>query len=295
MKTVTVGSPLDSLIAVVRAERGEHVASAVAATLERFRTSAAATFVGVDFDEAAVASCFAPLLARNGSVPDIVSWSSELHGADLLLANRCSVGDARAIAAFELAFFGEARTVLERRAARTDHDEILQQLREKLFLGKRAVGAYTGVGSLRNWFRVALLRTAMNAATRAPDHVQVEDLDELDAFEQRDAFDAELMALKGIYREEFRRAFRRASESLTSRDRALLRLSAVDRLSVDRIAAIYGTHRATAARWLNAAKDALRERLRADLQVTLGVDSTELASILQLIRSNVVISVDALC
>lgn len=254
-------------------------------THEAFRRAAESAFPGVVFDDASVVACFAPIIIE--PLTDLRS----LHGADLLLAYRCAVGEARALAAFEHTFFGDARLVLQRRAPRADHDEILQQLREKLFLGRRGVTSYTGKGSLRSWFRIALLRTAMNAVTRASDDVPVEDVD---AFEQRDTFDAELSALKRIYREEFRRAFRRASATLTDRERALLRLSAVERLSVDRIAAIYGTHRATAARWLSSAKEALRLRIRADLKVSLRVDSAELASVLALIHSSVLISVDAL-
>ncbi len=261
----------------------------IASTLERFRADAVSSFAGVAFDDASVTACFTPILAGLGG--DAQATLERLHGADLLLAHRCATGDPRALAAFERAFFGEARAVLQRRTSAQEHEEVLQQLREKLFVGRRLIASYTGKGSLRSWLRIALVRTAMNVATRASDDILV---DEIDAFEQRGTFDAELSALKRIYREAFRRSFRRAAQALTDRERALLRLSAVDRLSVDRIAAVYSTHRATAARWLNLARERLRDGIHADLAVTLGVDSRELASVLALIHSNVAISADAL-
>lgn len=264
----------------------------IASTLEGFRALAVASYPGVTFDDAAVAACFAPILAGLGG--DAQAPFERLHGADLLLAHRCAAGDRRALAAFEGAFFGEARAVLQRRAAAAEHDEVLQQLREKLFVGRRLIASYSGRGSLRSWLRIALLRTAMNVVTRGPNDILMDEIDEVDAFEQREALDAELSAIKRIYREAFRRSFRRAAQSLDARERALLRLSAVDGLSIDRIAAVYSTHRATAARWLKLAKERLRHAIRADLTLTLGIDARELASVLDLIRSNVAMSSEAL-
>lgn len=214
------------------------------------------------------------------------------HASDVLLARRCIAGEAHAVAVFEALFSAEGERVLRRRFSPADRDEILQGLRERLLVGARPLLAgYTGHGSLRSWLRIAIVRTAMNATTRARDDLLTDDVE---AFERNDGLDAELSALKRIYRTEFRRAFRVASESLDERARAVLRMSVVDRLGVDRIAAVYGTHRATAARWLGAAKIDLRERIRLELKTALRVDSTELASILQLIRSNVPISASAL-
>jgi RNA polymerase sigma-70 factor, ECF subfamily len=48
---------------------------------------------------------------------------------------------------------------------------------------------------------------------------------------------------------------------------------------------MYQTHRATAARWLNAAREHLAEGTRRHLQATLGCDEAELQSLLRLIRT----------
>lgn len=47
---------------------------------------------------------------------------------------------------------------------------------------------------------------------------------------------------------------------------------------------MYQTHRATAARWLNAARDRLATEIRRHLQAMLGLDEAEL-SLLRLIRT----------
>lgn len=59
--------------------------------------------------------------------------------------------------------------------------------------------------------------------------------------------------LKQLYRGEFRVAFDAALETLTPRERNLLRHQFVDHLNLDQIGALYQVHRATAWRWLTRA------------------------------------------
>ncbi|MCA9656484.1 MAG: hypothetical protein H6712_33415 [Myxococcales bacterium] len=93
----------------------------------------------------------------------------------------------------------------------------------------------------------------------------------------------ELSYLRANDREAFARAFETATESLQTRERNLLRLNVVHGVSGTAIATMYGVHRATAKRWLAAARQTLLERTREELQRALGLDSEELRSVMGLI------------
>jgi RNA polymerase sigma-70 factor (ECF subfamily) len=89
---------------------------------------------------------------------------------------------------------------------------------------------------------------------------------------------------------EFEAAFRSAFATLAPRDRNLLRYQVLDRLGIDRIAALHGVHRATAARWVAHARKALIEGIRCRLQDRLGVDRKELDSTLRQLASRIDLS-----
>ena len=87
------------------------------------------------------------------------------------------------------------------------------------------------------------------------------------------------------YAGEFERAFVAAIGELPPRDRQILRMSLSLGASIDDIARMFHTHRATAARWLNAARDALAANTRRHLSDKLGLGETELTSLLRLVRT----------
>jgi RNA polymerase sigma-70 factor (ECF subfamily) len=99
---------------------------------------------------------------------------------------------------------------------------------------------------------------------------------------------------KQRYREAFRAAFRAALAALSARDRNLLRMHLIDELTIDQIAALHRTHRATAARWLAAARDQVAREVRRDLMKQLGADPFEADELLQWIRSRVELSLSGL-
>lgn len=103
-------------------------------------------------------------------------------------------------------------------------------------------------------------------------------VDRFDCF----ALNPELRAIKERYASEFQRAFAAAFSELTANDRHLLRMSVSAKL-----ARMYGTHRSTAARWLGTARARLARRTREHLRRMLSLESHELDSLLQLIRSAV--------
>jgi RNA polymerase sigma-70 factor (ECF subfamily) len=65
----------------------------------------------------------------------------------------------------------------------------------------------------------------------------------------------------------------------------LLRLSVIDGLGIDQLAAIFHVHRSTAARRLEAARDALVAVTRERMRATLAITDSELESILRMLHS----------
>jgi RNA polymerase sigma-70 factor (ECF subfamily) len=217
----------------------------------------------------------------------------ELLTDDLWLALACAQGVPGAVERFRDAFAVELRRAFER--AKVAPEDLEQAFFERLFLEHDGlppkIVSYAGRGSLRAWVRVAATRHRLNAE-RGPDRTPVP----FDSSEIGDAVtavsdDAELAYLRERYRPVFARALAQAVSELTSRQRTLLRLSIVRGVSGTQVAELYGVHRATAKRWLASARAELVERTRAGLKDELGVDTRELASLMQLVASNLELSV----
>ena len=81
-----------------------------------------------------------------------------------------------------------------------------------------------------------------------------------------------------------------AIRELEPRDRLLLKYHYLDGLTVDRIGALYTVHRATAARWIAAAREMLATRTQRILLEKLRVTPSELRSIARLVESQLDLS-----
>ena len=81
---------------------------------------------------------------------------------------------------------------------------------------------------------------------------------------------------------------------LAPRDRLLLKYHYIDSLSIDRIGAIYDIHRATAARWVAAAREALAVQAQGLLSARLGVTASQLRSIARMVESQLDLSIQRL-
>lgn len=224
--------------------------------------------------------------AETGSLAD-------LRLNDLYLACACALANAAALIAFEQTNFPDIDPALVRMKGNTAlRDEVAQMLRNTLFAprpGKTPqIALYAGRGDLRNWTRAAIVRVILNLVTRKPRDVPTST--ELFNAMPSAGSDPELAHMKEVYQAQFREAFATAVESLDSRDRNLLRHAFVDGLSIDEVGALFGVHRATAARWLASARAKLMGEVRRALMQKLHVDGTEFASIMRLIRSQLNVS-----
>jgi RNA polymerase sigma-70 factor (ECF subfamily) len=103
--------------------------------------------------------------------------------------------------------------------------------------------------------------------------------------------DPELDFIRVRYAEPFRKAFAAALEALEPRERTVLKLHLVHRLSIDKIAQVYQVHRATAARWLVDVRERLYDDTRGRLMEQLQLAPRELDSLLALVRSDIDVSV----
>jgi RNA polymerase sigma-70 factor (ECF subfamily) len=211
------------------------------------------------------------------------------RASDQALAAACAAGSAEAVAAIEAAHFDGLRFALRRmRLEPHQIDDVLQDLRTDLFVprdGRPArIGEYQGRSNLRSWLRVCATRLALKHLRRARGSSFAADDDAL-LEERAPADDPELACIKDSCRDEFRTAFQQALSSLDERERAVLRLHAVDGLGIDEIGAVYQVHRATAARWIASAENTLLDRTRRTLMSRGRIGRADCESMLRLVQS----------
>ena len=210
-----------------------------------------------------------------------------LRLSELFLAYACSAQDRAAIAHFEATYFDEVTAAVGRfRGLPVAADDVRQRVREKLFLAHPpALAAYAGRGELRGWLRAAVLHILLNISSRESRETPT-DGQFFEAALGAES-DPESLYLRAACREDFKEAFAAALQRLSSREKVLLRYAFADGLDVDGIGAIFGVHRATAARWIVKARERLVQETRIDLMTRLQVDELEAASIVRAALSKV--------
>lgn len=228
--------------------------------------------------------------------------ADELHHGDLLWARALAAGDVAALERYERELVPLIEAQLRRRGHAADAVADVQQvLRARLLVGDGAgpaVARYEGRGPLRGWVLVSALREAVRARRRAEREPALGD-DALAALSDRGAGVVGGAAGAGEpgkerYREAFRAAFRAAIAQLSPRDRNLLRMHLIDGLTIDQVGAIQGVHRATAARWIERAREAVARAVRRELMRELGTDPFEAEEVLRWVQSRIELSLSGL-
>jgi RNA polymerase sigma-70 factor (ECF subfamily) len=216
---------------------------------------------------------------------------------DLYLACACARGDGSALAAFERRFLAQVHVYVARIETSPQFvDELRQVLRLKLLVGEPGatpkIAEYSGRGPLGAWVRVSACRTALNLLALRVSATGVAG----DAAERAvaDSVDPEVALLRDRYQGEFEAALREAIAKLSSRERTTLRMSAIEGASIDRIAAAYRVHRATAARWVTSARTAVLDDMHRTLRARLQLTAAELDSLAGLVRSQLHVSLGPL-
>jgi RNA polymerase sigma-70 factor (ECF subfamily) len=217
--------------------------------------------------------------------------------SDLYLACACLSGRADAIAAFEREHMPAVRAAvasLDRGRGLTD--EVEQQIRTLLLVDDAgrgpALAHYAGRGALRKFVRVVAVREAWRLRKPEKREVGIDDQGLLDALTPPG--DPALSAIKRDAADKVRAAFLAAFGDLPRRERAALRMSFIDGLTIDEIAPVFQVHRATIARWIQAARDSVLAATRRRLVKDHGLDPSEVDSILRLAQSRIDLTVDQL-
>lgn len=224
----------------------------------------------------------------------------QAHAEDVSLAAACAAGDAAALALFEQDVLPAGRaSIASIDASPAFVDEALQRLRAMLFVGgedgRPRIRDYAGRGPLRAWVGIAAARTAlMMRRSQQRQREVVADDAWTDALAQISTGNPELELIKRQYSDAFATALRDTVSALEPRERAVLRMSFVDALTIDEIGAVYGVHRATAARWIRGACDHVMSGTRELLAQRLALSPTELDRVTALVRSQLDVSVSQL-
>ncbi len=196
---------------------------------------------------------------------------------DLVLASACCEGDPRALQVFEREVLPRVRKSVARLNSEPEFiDEVLQKVRERLLLreGKAEprLTQYAGRGPLVHWLRAAAVRTALNLhKQRAVSRAGTTSLRHAEQAPSVSAPESQLH--KRQLRSAFKVAFQAALDTLTAEERELLRLSAIEGLSIDKLQARMGQHRSTMSRQLLKIREQLFARTRRQLIQQLGLVS----------------------
>lgn len=235
---------------------------------------------------------FTDALARH-IVGDVATFCDRTHAGELALAVAAARGSTAAIAAFERRFADVLGFASRRFAGRGHTEEDLQQiLRTKLFVSEpdrpAAISQYNGQGSLESWLRVIATRLFIDLGRRKDRARETtSDPSTLDAIEPSDL---ELDVIKAEYRSTVAAALDEAARALDPAERHLLRQHLVAGLTIDQLSAVLGVHRATVARRIARARDALILRTRELVTAQLALDPDELADMFRMVVSKLDLS-----
>jgi RNA polymerase sigma-70 factor (ECF subfamily) len=215
-----------------------------------------------------------------------------MPAADLFLAAACGDGDPAALAAFQQALVPTLRQALGKLAMPAAAiDETVQRVMLMLFVGDGGppqIAGYSGRGALRSWLRTIGVRTGRRLLGVAA--ADIDGDDELDAVPAA-VPGPELELLRGRYRDQVREAIAIGFSRVGQRQRDVLRQYYLEQLTIDQLATIYSINRATAARWVAAARLAVINEARVHLVEVLGSSVADIDSIIRLVRSQIQLSV----
>lgn len=211
-----------------------------------------------------------------------------LRADDLWIACAYGRGAARAAEALEeMGFLSIAGTLRRLGAAPPLIADVLQEMRRRVFEmqdPRPGQKAYAGVGCLIGWLRISAVRELNHRRGRAARELSIEDRPALLAPCE---LEPEVALLLKTQKRELSAAFREALSSLSTRERNVLRYSYVEGLSIDQMGALYGVHRATAARWVSRASEELSSRTRAFLRARMSLSDEGFLRLVGLLESQI--------
>lgn len=211
---------------------------------------------------------------------------------DLVLACACGRSVPSALQRFRERYFGVVRQAV-RGFDDSQHfaDEIYQRLSESLFVpgprGDPKINRYRGQGPLAGFVHTSARRIALRLSAAAA-RFQGEDA-LVQQFSQADEIEAAILKLQ--CRETINRALSVALRQLPRRERLILRMNLVEKVSTTRIAAMYKVSQPTVSRWIQRCVRTIRETVDDLVCDELDIDARELESLLLLVRSQIELTI----
>ncbi|MFT3711571.1 MAG: hypothetical protein QM817_28375 [Archangium sp.] len=208
-----------------------------------------------------------------------------LNVEDLSLCFLALEGDAVAITEVERRLQRVAKASAGKRGDDDFVEEVLQRVRQRLFVGERPrLAAYSGTGALVQYLKAVVLSVSVDLqrASKPKEESASDDDALLQAASTEDGIDAKLA--HASHRKHFTAAFKESLEAMPSEERTWLRMRFVEGLSIDAVGAAFGVHRTTAMRWLEKAQKTLMAETRKRLASRLGLQLREVDSLMRAMR-----------
>jgi RNA polymerase sigma-70 factor (ECF subfamily) len=222
----------------------------------------------------------------------------QLQVEDLYLACACAAGVAGAAARFEERCGPRLKAVLGAAVKSADlRAEIRQRVLDLLLVGTIDIPAkiigYGGQGPIDSWTAVVAQRQLTMLLRKDETEQRAREGAALEAALSGCAA-PEVAFAKHRYRHEFERAMAEALSTLEERNRLVLRLNLVSRISLEDIGKMYGVAQSTASRWLASARDQVQAEITRLLRQRLGVSPDEIASLAGVMASQIDLSISRL-
>jgi RNA polymerase sigma-70 factor, ECF subfamily len=232
--------------------------------------------------------CFAEFIRRHSIATDVPI--EILH--DLFLACACGQAEPSALSSFRKRYLHVVAAAVRSFDSSPEFaDEIYQRLSESLFVAAPGAEArivrYKGQGPLAGFVRTAARRIGMRVSAAAARFQGEEAL--VQQFSQARELEATLLELQ--CREAINRALSVALRQLPRRERLILRMNLVEKVSTTRIAAMYKVSQPTVSRWIQRSARTIHETVKELVCDELEVDTRELESLLSLVRSQIEITI----
>jgi len=217
--------------------------------------------------------------------PECEAWLAvfaQLHHEDLFLALSCSRGNH---IAWEY-FADDYLPILQRHAVQAcrnlnESQDLAQEIIARMMEDKGKLAGYNGRASLAGWLRIAVSHAAIDRFRRARRQVSLDELEEPQraaaATDQGSEKTEERMdarwgpVLSQVLADEIRR--------LPPRDRLMLNLYYLQGVPLKVIGRRFDVHEATASRWLENLRNAIRKRIEKELRTRHGLRPREIRSL----------------
>lgn len=264
-----------------------------AEALQALEAQLARTFPTLAFDPAGFAR---HLCERLPSAPALADALARVQAGDLYLAWACLARQDAAFAVFEADVMPLVARALRGVDPAPDFvADVSNAVRTRLWGADAArppaLQAYLGQGPLASFAMVIAMREAVDRKRQQRAHDPLGEV--VQALEAAGPSADSVVARKQVA-PHAQQALTEALAALTARQRTLLRLHLVQGFSAEKLARMYGVHRATTTRWLADARAQVLTQVSDALQTRLKVGPRTLDSLRRDLAAGVDVSISGM-